>query len=206
MKTDPRDLPRRGTIGRFAVVAFASSAGGIQALTTVLRGLPADFAVPVLVVQHLDPRHDTVLADLLNLRTALQVALATDGEPLGPGTVRLAPPDRHLLIGADNRLVLDDGPPVNYVRPSADRLFTSAAAAYGAAVLACVLTGSGRDGAAGARAVKDAGGAVLAQDPADAAFPSMPRAAIATGAVDETPLLEAVSARVQARVAEAVAS
>ncbi|CAM5522372.1 Protein-glutamate methylesterase/protein-glutamine glutaminase [Streptomyces alboniger] len=167
--------------GPYAIVAVASSAGGIRGLTTLLGALGADFPVPVLVVQHLDPRHRTVLDEVLERRTALPVRLARDGDSPLPGTVYVAPPDRHLLVGPDGGLQLTSTEPVHFVRPSADRLFESAAGVHGSRVLACVLTGTGVDGARGAAAVRAGGGTVIAQDPLTAEFPGMPQAAVDTG-------------------------
>jgi two-component system, chemotaxis family, protein-glutamate methylesterase/glutaminase len=165
----------------FDVVAVASSAGGIKALSVVLAALPEGLPVPVLVVQHLDPRHDTVLADILGRRTGLAVKLATDGEVALPGTVHVAPPNRHLLVDERGVLTLSAAALVHFVRPSADLLFESVAGAFGERAIAVVLTGSGSDGGMGARAVKTRGGTVIVQDPASAEFEGMPRAAVAAG-------------------------
>lgn len=169
---------------QYAVVAIASSAGGIAALFKVLGALPADLPVPVLVVQHLDPRHKTVLAELLSRRTELRVKLAEAGETITPGTVYIAPPNFHLLIEPRGVLDLSGSELVHFVRPSADLLFESVAGAYGSRAIACVLTGSGSDGATGVSAVKSRGGTVVVQDPEDAEFKGMPSAAVATGDVD----------------------
>jgi two-component system, chemotaxis family, protein-glutamate methylesterase/glutaminase len=174
----------RGSASRFDVLAVTASAGGVQALSTLLSALPADFPVPILMVQHLDPRHETTLAGILDRRSALHVKLAEAGEHAEPGTAYLAPPDRHLLIGADGVLSLSDQPRTNFVRPAADLLFESVAQAYGSRAIVCVLTGSGRDGAAGVVAVKSGGGTVIAEDPGTARFASMPEAAISTGHTD----------------------
>jgi two-component system chemotaxis response regulator CheB len=170
----------------FDVVALAASSGGLQALTAVLAPLPRDFPAAVLVAQHLAPRpqYPTPLVKLLNGHTALSVAWATPGGLARPGTVHIAPPDQHMLVGADGALALSQGPRVQRVRPAADPLLASVARAYGRRALAVVLTGLGRDGADGVRAVKTGGGRVLAQDPATAQEDGMPRAAIATGCVD----------------------
>lgn len=164
------------------VVALAASAGGLDALGQVLSNLPGDLPVPVLAVQHLDPRHDSQLAAILGRRTALSVVVARDGEAPAPGTVYLAPPNHHLVVTPEGLLALSQSPAVHFVRPSADRLFESLAARAGVRVLAVVLSGSGRDGADGVRAVRGAGGAVIAQ--AGARFSGMPQAAAATGCVD----------------------
>jgi two-component system chemotaxis response regulator CheB len=185
---------------RFAVVGVASSAGGITALGVLLGALPAGFRVPVLVVQHLDPRHRTVLADVLGRRSRLPVKLAEAGELARPGMVYVAPPNRHLLVGGAGVLSLSDSELVHFVRPSADLLFESMAGAFGARAIACVLTGSGRDGAMGVTAVKSRGGTVIAQDPASAEFAGMPQAAVGTGVVDFVLPLEEIAGVIGALV------
>jgi two-component system chemotaxis response regulator CheB len=185
---------------QYAIVAVAASAGGIHGLTELLGALGPDLPVPVLVVQHLDPRHRTVLADVLSRRTDLPVELARARERARPGTVYIAPPDRHLLIGPDGVLTLTATEPVNFVRPSADLLFESVADAFGPRAIVCVLTGTGRDGAKGADAVKSRGGTVIAEDPLSAAFSGMPQAAVDTGAVDHVLPLEEIAAAVRGLV------
>lgn len=168
----------------YGIVAIASSAGGITALGRVLGALPKDLSVPVLVVQHLDPRHETVIAEVLGRRARLPVQLAQAGDVAEGGVVYVAPPNRHLLVGVGARLTLSDSELVHFVRPSADLLFESVAGAYGRQAIACVLTGSGTDGAMGVSAVKSRGGTVIVQDPDDAEFRGMPEAAVGTGSVD----------------------
>jgi two-component system chemotaxis response regulator CheB len=174
----------RDALTRFDAVAVGASAGGIKALSTVLGGLPEGLAVPVFVVQHLDRRHETVIADVLDRRCAIDVKLAADGERAAPGVVYIAPPDHHLLVGPGGLLRLSDSELVHFVRPSADLLFESAAGAYGEDVIAVVLTGTGTDGAMGAQAVKQRGGTVIVEDPETAEFKGMPRAAVDSGSVD----------------------
>lgn len=177
----------------YDVVAVASSAGGVTALGRLLGSLPSDLPVPVLVVQHLDPRHETVIADVLQRRSALRVKLAEEGESAKPGIVYVAPPDRHLLVGADGVLTLSGSNLVHFVRPSADLLFESVAGAYGARAIACVLTGTGRDGAMGVTAVRSRNGTVIVEDPETAEFTGMPEAAIGTGDVDFTLPLDEIA-------------
>ncbi|KAA8884444.1 chemotaxis protein CheB [Nocardia colli] len=172
------------TNDQYAVVAIASSAGGITALFKVLGDLPAALPVPVLIVQHLDPRHKTVLAELLSRRTELQVKLAESGDVVQPGVVYIAPPNYHLLVEPRGILALSGSELVHFVRPSADLLFESVAGAYGSRAIACVLSGTGRDGASGVSAVKSRGGTVVVQDPDNAEFNGMPHAAVATGSAD----------------------
>ena len=167
----------------YSLVVVAASAGGLAALTTLLADLPQGFPLPVAVVQHLDPSHDSVMAQILGRRTALRVKEATDGDLLAPGVVFVAPADRHLLVGPGRSLELNRSERVHFLRPAADCLFASAAKMCGR-VIAVVLTGTGHDAAAGIIAVKSAGSAAIAQDEASSAFFGMPQAAIDTGLVD----------------------
>ena len=168
----------------YDIVAIAASAGGITALGRVLGGLPAGFPVPVVVVQHLDPRHKTIIAEVLGRRAKAPVVLAQDGMRAEPGTIYIAPPNHHLLVEAEGVLVLSSSELVHFLRPSADLLFESVAGAYGPRAIACVLTGTGTDGAMGASAIKSRGGTVIAEDPELAEFRGMPDAVVAAGAVD----------------------
>jgi two-component system chemotaxis response regulator CheB len=168
----------------FSIVAIASSAGGVAALSSIVAQLPENFAVPVVIVQHLDPHHRSLLAEILAKGARLAVKQASDGDPIEAGTVYIAPPDRHLLVSPDMRVTLADTELVHFVRPSADLLFESVAACCRERALAVVLTGSGSDGALGVTAVKKMGGTVIAQNEATSAFFGMPGAAIATGHVD----------------------
>jgi two-component system chemotaxis response regulator CheB len=181
----------------FDVVAVAASAGGLQALSGVLSLLPADFPAALVVVQHLDPRHRSLMADILSRRTALKVKQAEEGDELSPGTVHIAPPNKHLLVNPDGTLTLAQSELVHFVRPSADLLFESVAASFKDRAIAVVLTGTGSDGTMGVQAIKKMGGTVIAQDEATAEFFGMPGAAIHTGSVDFVlPLKEIPSALV----------
>lgn len=170
--------------GSFLVVAVAASAGGLRALERMLGELPAAFPAAIMVVQHLDRNHPSVLAQLLGRHTRMRVREARDGERVEPGVIYVAPPDRHLVAGLDGCLGLSRGELVHYLRPSADRLFESAAVAFGPRTVAVVLTGTGLDGATGVSAVKRGGGTVIAQDEASSEYFAMPDAAIKTGDVD----------------------
>ncbi|EME51368.1 CheB methylesterase [Amycolatopsis decaplanina DSM 44594] len=162
----------------YEIVAVGSSAGGVKALMAVLGELPTDFRVPLVVVQHLDPWHDTALAEILDRRSRLRIKLAEAGDVLEPGVVHLAPPNRHLLVRPGGVLELSATDRVKFVRPSVDLLFESVAAVYGPAALVCVLTGTGSDGSAGAEMVKARGGTVVAEDPETAEFKGMPQAVV----------------------------
>jgi two-component system chemotaxis response regulator CheB len=163
---------------------IVGSAGGITVLKQVLAKLPPSFPAAIAVVQHIAPLYPSMLAELLGQQTQLSVAFARDGDRLRGGVVAVASPDRHLCITFDRRFALSKDAKVNYTRPSADPLLQSAAAAIGQRVLAVVLSGMGRDGANGVRAVKAQGGCVVVQDPRTADAGGMPEAAIATGAAD----------------------
>ena len=198
-RTPPRLSERRAN---FDVVAVASSAGGLAALTALLSSVPRDLPAAVLVVQHLDPRHRSLMAEILARRTPLEVKQATDGETVEPGTVYIAPPNEHLLANPDHTLSLTRTELVHFVRPSADLLFESVAAVYRERAIAIVLTGSGSDGSMGVRAIKKMGGTVLAQNEATSEYFAMPSAAINTGAVDFVLSLEDMSAALVSLVVE----
>jgi two-component system chemotaxis response regulator CheB len=168
----------------FDVVALAASAGGLNALTHVLGALPSGFPAALLLVQHLDRRHRSLLPELLAPRTRLRGKEAEDGEPIENGHAYTAPPDHHLLVNPDRRISLTQTELVHFVRPSADLLFESVAASFRERAVAVVLSGSGRDGAMGVRAVKKMGGTVIVQEPRSAHFSGMPEAARATGSAD----------------------
>ncbi|HYM49237.1 MAG TPA: chemotaxis protein CheB, partial [Candidatus Limnocylindrales bacterium] len=126
LTSGPRPFPGAA----FDIVALAASAGGIVALGCVLAGLPSGFPAAVVVVQHLDPRHRSLLADILSRRTRVSVTQAEDGQTIRPATVYIAPPDRHLLVNPDGTLALSHSELVHFVRPSADLLFESVGASY----------------------------------------------------------------------------
>ena len=177
----------------FDVVALAASAGGLTALSSVLAELPAEFPAGILVVQHLDPRHRSLMADILSRRTRLEVKQAEDGDRLVGGRVYIAPPNRHLLLNGDGTLSLTQTELVHFVRPSADLLFESVAASYKDRAIAVVLSGSGGDGSMGVKAIKKMGGTVLAQDQRTSEFFGMPGAAIHSGSVDFVLPLEEIA-------------
>jgi two-component system chemotaxis response regulator CheB len=168
---------------RFDVVAVGASAGGLHAIQEILKPLPRDFPCSILIVQHLAPKHKTHLSELVASVTPLRVKQAEHGEVLLPGVIYIAPPDEHLLVGP-GIVQLAHTQLVHFLRPSIDLLFESVAGMYGSRAVAVVLSGSLRDGAAGMRTMKLAGGTTFCEDPAGAQFRSMPAAAVATGCVD----------------------
>ena len=182
--TNPSEIWWPNPRSAFDLVAIASSAGGLRALTEVLSSLTADFPASITVVQHLDPRHRSLMADILNRKSRLPIKQAEEGDRMQPGAVFIAPPDRHLLVNVDGMLSLSRAELVHCVRPSADLLFESVAASFKERAIAVMLTGTGSDGATGVRAIKKTGGTVIAQDEGTSEFFGMPGAAIQTGAVD----------------------
>jgi two-component system chemotaxis response regulator CheB len=178
------DIEKLPVNSAFDIIAIASSAGGLKALDQILSMLPVDFPASIVVVQHLDPRHRSLMADILSRHTPLRVKQAEEGDRLEPGMVHIAPPNRHLLVNPDDTLSLTQSELVHFVRPSADLLFESVAGTHKDRAIAVVLTGSGRDGSMGVQAIKKMGGTVIAQDTETSEFSGMPSAAIETGAVD----------------------
>lgn len=186
---------------QYDIVAIAASAGGLTALSTVLGGLRPDFDAIIAVVQHLDPRHRSLMPQIIGRRSSLPVHQAADGMLLERGHLYLAPPDRHFLVNRDGTASLTESELVNFVRPSADLLFESVAAAYGARAIAVVLTGTGHDGSMGVTAIKKRHGTVIAQDEGSSEFFGMPSAAIRTGAVDFVLALEEIPMALQTLLA-----
>jgi two-component system, chemotaxis family, protein-glutamate methylesterase/glutaminase len=178
-----RPAPESRPAVRAELVVVGASLGGPRALATLLRALPAGFHAPILVVQHIADGFTEGLASWLDQESSLEVRQARGGDPLHAGLVLLAPPGRHLVV-TRGAAQLSDSPPVDSFRPSVTPLFLSAAEAYGRRACGVILTGMGRDGAEGLRALKKAGGHTIAQDEASSAVFGMPRAAIETGAVD----------------------
>ena len=191
----------RGFSSPFEIVALAASAGGLNALTHVLAALPKDFPAALVVVQHLDPRHRSLMAEILGRRTKLQVKQAEEGDRCRPGNVFIAPPNQHLLVNPDCTLSLSHSELVHFVRPSADLLFESVAGSFKERAVAVVLSGTGSDGSMGVKAIKKMGGTVIAQDEPTAEFFGMPGAAIQTGSVDFVLPLDEISAALATLVA-----
>lgn len=173
-RLDPRQL-----------IVVGSSTGGVEALRTILPRLPRDLP-PIAVVQHISAHFSRMVAERLDTISALDVREAGDDEPLRAGECVIAPGDFHLVVepvpgGFRTRLLKT--PPIHHCRPAVDVLFRAAAEAAGDAAVAVLLTGMGSDGAIGMQAVRAAGGATIAQDEATCVVYGMPRAAVATQAV-----------------------
>jgi chemotaxis response regulator CheB len=179
-----RGLPRvearrhaRGSIGGDRLVAIGASAGGPTALATVLRGLPRDFPAAIVIVQHVDEQFARGMATWLGQQTALTVKVAAEGDRLAPGTVLLAGTSNHLVFKGANRIGYDVEPTGYSYRPSVDVLFQSVSHHWPGEVIGVLLTGMGRDGAVGLRALRNQGHHTIAQDEASSAVCGMPKAA-----------------------------
>jgi two-component system CheB/CheR fusion protein len=178
------------TTGASQLVVIGASAGGIEALSTVLASLPTPFRAPIVVAQHLEPTRRSHLPEIMARRTALEVRSVDAVEKLQPGVVYLVPADHDVEI-TDHEVRLREVSGKRRPRPSVDRLLASAAKVFGEQLIAVILTGEGSDGAEGARSVKMAGGTVMIQDPRSAAHPSMPLS-LAPTTVDFTVPLEGI--------------
>ncbi|WP_026850511.1 chemotaxis-specific protein-glutamate methyltransferase CheB [Gemmatimonas phototrophica] len=197
----PAQIPLAGAPAR--VVCIAASTGGPAALAQLLPALPAWNDTAVLIVQHMPPGFTGSFARRLDAASALTVHEATDGAPLRAGHAYVAPGGLHLRVQGPRevpRLVLSNDPSVWGVRPAADPLFHSAASVYGAQAVGLVLTGMGRDGAEGLRAIRTAGGRGIVQDHASAIVPGMPDAARQLAGADAVASLQDLAAVVVAQV------
>jgi two-component system chemotaxis response regulator CheB len=163
---------------RIDAVVIGASAGGVEALMTVLPALPGDFAVPVLVVLHLPRQTPSALVEIFAPKCALPVCDAEDKAPIEPGTIYVAAPDYHLLVDQGPCVALSADETVNYSRPSIDVLFESAADFYGSRLAGIILTGANADGARGLAAIEREGGVTIVQDPQTAYASAMPAAAL----------------------------
>jgi two-component system, chemotaxis family, protein-glutamate methylesterase/glutaminase len=182
------------------LLVVGSSTGGPRALAELMAGLPGDLPAAALLVQHLPAGFTRSLAERLDQGSALAVAEAQEHDALVTGRALVAPGDLHLKLGGA-RVMLDQGPRRHGVRPSVDTTLEDAAEAFGPAVLAVILTGMGEDGTAGARAVKAAGGVVLAEDESTCVVYGMPRSVIAAGLADEVVPLDQMAAAIGRRLA-----
>ncbi|HTV02368.1 MAG TPA: chemotaxis response regulator protein-glutamate methylesterase, partial [Luteitalea sp.] len=196
-------LRRVTATGAPAVLAIGVSTGGPNALAELIPALPATFAVPVVVVQHMPPMFTRLLAERLHAQSALVVREASDGLALAPGTVTIAPGDYHMVVAREGHRAivrLTQDPPENSCRPAVDPLFRSVVAAYGSRVLAVVLTGMGQDGLRGAELVHEAGGRVLVQDEATSVVWGMPGFVARAGLADRVLPLPELAAEIVRRV------
>ncbi|MBT8227355.1 MAG: chemotaxis protein CheB, partial [Dactylosporangium sp.] len=196
-------LPARGrATGRADIVAIGSSTGGPDALTRVLRELPGNLPVPVVIVQHMPPVFTKMFAERLDRLCPLTIVEATNNMPVWPGSVYIAPGDLHLEVvrrGTEVATRVRTGPPENFCRPAVDVLFRSVGSAYGKSTLAVVLTGMGRDGKRGCEALRAAGAEILAQDEATSVVWGMPGAVTNAGLADAVLPLDELASHLVSR-------
>jgi two-component system chemotaxis response regulator CheB len=192
------EMPRAGP----DAVVIGVSTGGPTALAVVLRELPRDLAVPVLIVQHMPPMFTTLLAERLNRRASLPVLEAVDGGVVQPGTIYLAPGDQHLAVerrAGHVVMLLTKGPPENSCRPAADVLFRTASEVYQDRLLAVVMTGMGQDGMRGCREIRARGGQVLVQDQSSSVVWGMPGLVAEAGLADQVVPLDGIGGEIARR-------
>ena len=204
MKTKP--IPAPFTTSCYpaqCVIAIATSAGGLNALSVILSGLPEDFPAAIAIVMHVSPDHQSLLAEILTCRTPLMVKQAHTGDALCHSRVFVAPPNHHLSVSKSGRLKLSSptAEKIHFARPSAEPLFATVAEVYGQHAIAVVLTGGDGDGSTGVQLIKDAGGTVIAQDRPTSQDFSMPETSIQTGDVDFILPLDQISSKLIALVA-----
>ncbi len=183
-----------------SVITIVASTGGPAALHSLLAGMPGDFPIPILIVQHITEGYCEGLATWLDAASSLKVVLAVGGEPLKPQTAYIAPDNKHLGVSAERAIIVSAAPPIRGFRPSGTYLFESAAHVFGSSMIAVILTGMGDDGVAGLRAVREAGGRIIAQDEASSVVFGMPGAAVSAGLADMVMPLSAIAAQLGSRL------
>jgi two-component system chemotaxis response regulator CheB len=195
--------PPMGSLSRaIEIVAIGASTGGPNALATLIPSLPADFPVPIVIVQHMPPLFTAMLAERLDSKSSIRVTEATHGDRLEPGRVWIAPGDHHMIVirdGGSYRIEISHGPRENSCRPSVDVLFRSVSEIYGPRVLGVMLTGMGNDGLKGSMVIRQAGGGILAQDEATSVVWGMPGFVARAGLAERVLPLEEIGAAIVGR-------
>lgn len=169
---------------QYQAIVIGTSAGGLQVLTSLFETLPPDYPIPVIVTQHRANEQTHLFEEVLQYKCKIQIKQADEKEDILPGRIYTAPAGYHLLIERNRIFSLASDVPVKFSMPSIDVLFESAAVTYKNKLIGIILTGANDDGAAGIQRIKELQGMTIAQDPAEAQFPAMPRAAVSTGKVD----------------------
>jgi two-component system chemotaxis response regulator CheB len=178
------------------IVAIAASTGGPEALSIILSSLPAGFPCPVVIAQHISDGFVAGMAEWLQKLSKLSVKSPAEGEPLLPGTVYIAPSEKHMEIAGSKTITLAERQENDIYHPSCDRLLSSAARAFGSRSIGVILTGMGRDGAWGMEKIKKAGGTTIAQDEKTSIVFGMPKIAIETGCIDKVLPIEEISGEI----------
>jgi len=202
----PATTPRKFTPQfRIDVLAIGCSTGGPGALTQIYQSLPTTLPIPILITQHMPPPFTQLLAERMAVNTGHRVQEGADGARLEAGVTYIAPGGRHMTVVRDDRgprIVLDDGPPEHSCRPAVDVMFRSVATCFGSGVLACVLTGMGFDGTAGARHIVERGGIVFTQTAATCVVPSMPNSVEQSGVADGSVALDDIAEEIVLRLSK----
>ncbi|MEO5358484.1 MAG: chemotaxis protein CheB [Nitrospirae bacterium YQR-1] len=182
---------------KYEAVVIGASAGGLDALKTLLVNLPVDFPLPIVVVLHLHRDTKDELIKFLSTEVQLKIKYAEDKEKTRKGCVYIAPPDYHLLVEDDRTFSLSVDALVNYSRPSIDVLFESASDVFREHIIGIILTGANSDGSVGLKRIKERGGMAIVQNPQSAQYPAMPTAATAETEVDYILDIEAIADKIQ---------
>ena len=165
---------------KYRAIVIGTSAGGLHAVSAILDEFPADYPIPVIIVQHRSKDQRDLLEEVLQSKCKIRIKQADEKEKIESGCVYIAPPDYHLLVESDETFSLSADEPVRFSRPSIDVLFETAAAVFKNALIGIILTGASNDGSSGIVAIKKNGGLTIAQNPAEAQFPFMPKSSIET--------------------------
>jgi len=177
---------------KYRCIAIGVSAGGMDALSTIIPTLPPTFPIPMVIIQHVSPYSDNYMTRYLDNISAIKVKEVDEKEKLKPGVVYTAPPNYHVLVEEDETFSLSVEERINFARPSIDVFFQSAADVYGPHLVGVILTGANNDGSKGLKMIKEKGGLTVVQDPDTAEAEGMPRAAIAATKIDHILTLEQI--------------
>ena len=189
---------------RLEILAIGVSTGGPNALAELMAGIPSDFPVPIVIVQHMPPVFTRLLADRLNANAAIPISEAAAGTELTPGKAWIAPGDFHMVLeksAGGARIALNKDAPENSCRPAVDRLFRSVVKVYGGAALGLILTGMGQDGMKGCQSISEAGGQVIAQDEASSVIWGMPGLVARAGIAEKVLPLSQIAGEIVRRAA-----
>lgn len=178
----------------YLAIVIGASYGGLRALSLLLSGVPGNYTIPVIIVQHRSKDERDLLETVLQQKCEIKIKQADEKEEILGGCVYMAPPNYHLMIEPDRTFSLSIDPSIRFSRPSIDVLFESAAEVYTNKLVGIILTGSNEDGANGIKRIHQLGGFTIAQDPGEANAPSMPLASIRTGAVKQVLTLNEILA------------
>ena len=177
---------------KYRLIAIGVSAGAMEALSIIIPKLPANFSIPVVIIQHISPQSDNYMTRYLDTISAIRVKEVDEKERIRPGVVYTAPPNYHVLLEEDETFSLSVDERINFARPSVDVFFESAADVYRSHLVGVILTGANNDGSKGLKLIKKVGGLTIVQDPNTAEVDGMPRAAIEATKVDHVLPLEEI--------------